>query len=55
MFIGGIWVIIQIYKWVTESKIDISATIDVNNYIIPSEFTSQFSHENINVTTNKYF
>ena len=55
MFIGGIWVIIQIFTWVTASKIDISATIDVNDYKIPSEFASQFSHENIRLNTDSIF
>ncbi len=42
--IGGIWVLIQIYTWATESKTDIYATIDINDFSIPLKISDQFSN-----------
>lgn len=53
--LGGIFLIIQLYNLVTQAKIKIESTIDINDYLIPSGFTNQFSHKNIRLNSDTLF
>lgn len=43
---SGLLVCIQIFSWWTQPKINISATIDIIDYTLPTEIKEQFSYEN---------
>jgi len=42
--IGGLWVIMQIYSFIRQPTTSISASIDINDYVIPSEISDHFSY-----------